>query len=269
MKRFTLLVAGALLAALLGPGLAPAGAGGTASVTIVHAATYDYPGASFTVTLCVDDTVVDESFEVGGILGPRDLPAGDHLVEITIGEDEGCASPDLAETITVAAGDDVTVAAIWTSNTEGPGLVVWPNDDSCIDPGLARVTVRHGAYTGGPVDVLGTIDGEEVPLIQDLDEGEQASVDAPAGVTVEDVRVVPAGGDTTLIPIGDVSLDEGLQYVVYAAGGADGAAGVFVDEIEEEICEEPVPTTQTTVAPTTVTTAPPAGAVVAEPRFTG
>jgi len=265
MRRITLLVASVLLAALFSPAVAHAG--GTASVTIVHAATYAYPSAPFTVTLCVDDTVVDPSFEAGDILGPLEVLSGDYLVEITIGSDQGCDDPDIVETISVEVGADVTVAAIWTSETQGPGVVVWPNDDACIDPGSARVTVRHGAYTAGAVDVLGTIDGEEVPLIEDLGEGEQISIPAPAGVLIEDVRVVPSGGDTTLISIGDLTFDEGIEYVVYAAGGADGPAGVFVDDIERELCAEPG--TTTTTAPATTTTAAPAPTTVAQPRFTG
>ena len=260
MKRITVLAAGALVAALLSPAVAEAG--GTASVTIVHAATYDYPGAPFTVTLCVDDVVVDDSLSVGDILGPLDAPAGPHVVEITLGADAGCDAPTISEELTFSAGDDVTVAAIWTSETEGAALVVWPNDTTCIEAGSARLTVRHGAWTYEPVDVVGVVDGAATTIVRDLGEGEQASVEVPGGTLAEDVEVSEGGiGGDLYFTIGDLGFDEGMEYVVYAVGGADGSAGFFMDQVERA-CSTP-----TTTAPTTTTTR--AAAAETQPRFTG
>jgi hypothetical protein len=263
------LVALAVLA--LGVALFPTGAGagtaGTGAVTIVHAATYD-AGQSLTVTLCVDDEVVDGSFETEEILGPLDLEPGTYNVEIFIGTDQPCAGePDIQADLEVAAGDDVTAAAVWTSlgpdsGHGGPSIVVWPNDSGCLDADQARVTVRHGAYTDGPVDVVATVGGTETTLVEGLDEEEQATLEVPAGTVAEDVEI--QAGIVVLASLGDLGpFEGGTQYVVYAIGGADGSIGAFVDVIDEQICG--ADTTTTTVAPTTTA----AAAATATPRFTG
>jgi hypothetical protein len=272
MKRLLVGAAVGALALGLTPALAGAGIDDTdvGFVTIVHDATYDFPDAPFVVTVCIDDEIVDNTFEVTDIIGPLPIPAGEYSAEIFGGTVEDCSGePAIGPVpLTVEAGDDFTVAAIWTSETEGPGVTIWDNDSSCADEGTARVTVRHGAYTDGPVDVVGVVGGEETALVEGLDEGAQATLDGlPGGLTVEDVQVVAAGTDTTLIVVGDVTLEAGTHYVIYAAGGADGSAGVWVDPIPLDICETPVtPTTPTTAAPTTTAAASPA---VATPRFTG
>ncbi len=146
----------------------------------------------------------------------------------------------------VEAGGDITAAAIWTS--AGPALTVWPNDSSCYEPDTSsRLTVRHGATTGGPVDVVGMVAGVETTVISGLAEGAQETVDLPGGLAVTDAAVVLAGTDTVAIALGDLTFDAGSQYVVYAGGGNDGPAGVFVDVIPMDPCEVPVePTTTTT-----------------------
>lgn len=262
MKRLALLAVAALVAVGLMP--ASAGAGGTAGtgmVTIVHDATYSAE-ESFPVTLCVDGDLVDDDFQWGDLLGPLELPAATYAVGVYIGAGQICeGEPDIAADLVVAAGDDITAAAIWTS--AGPALTVWPNDSSCVDAGEGRVTVRHGADTGGPVDVVGTVGGTETTLVSGLAEGAQASADVPAPLAATGVAVVPAGGGAPLITIGDVTFQPGVNTVVYAGGGNDGPAGVFVDVIELTTCETPVEPTTTT---TTTAAAQPA---TVTPAFTG
>lgn len=274
MKRIVPLAAAVLLAIALTPATAGAGlgGGGTGMVTIVHDATYDAE-EPFPVTLCVDGAVFaggqgQDPFEWGDILGPVELTATDYEVEIFVGAVADCTgTPAIGpETLTVTPGADVTAAAIWTS--AGPALTVWPNDSSCYEPETStRLTVRHGADTGGQaVDVVGTVDGSEITIVSGLAEGAQETVDLPGGIAATGVAVVPAGGGAPLITLGDLTLAAGTHYVVYAGGGNDGGAGVFVDEIAMEPC----PVTTTTTAPTTTTTAAVApAAVAAAPRFTG
>jgi hypothetical protein len=256
MKRIVVLMAAALGLVVL-PATPVAGQA-TGAVTIVHAATYD-AGQSLTVTLCIDGEVVDGSFETEEILGPLDLEPGTYDVEIFIGTDQPCeGEPDIQADLEVAAGDDVTAAAVWTSL--GTNIVVWPNDSDCLDADQARVTVRHGAYTDGPVDVVATVGGTETTLVEGLDEEEQATLEVPAGTVAEDAAIV---AEFATVDLGDLGpFEGGTHYVVYAIGGADGAIGIFVDVIEEEICEVPV---TTTVAPTTTA----AAAAAVPPRFTG
>ena len=269
MKRFALVAVMALVAVGLIPATAGAGTDpGTGMVTIVHDATYS-ANEPFPVTLCVNGDpfaggVGQDPFVWGDVLGPVDLPAGTYTVAIYTGAIEVCeGEPAIGpQDLDVAAGDDITAAAIWTS--AGPGLTVWPNDSSCVAPGEGRVTVRHGADTDGPVDVVGTVGGTETVLVPNLAEGGQAGLDVPAPLAVTDVKVTPAGDSgTTLIAVGDVTFEPGVNTVVYAGGGNDGPAGVFVDVIQLTTCETPVEPTTTT---TTTAAAQPA---TATPAFTG
>jgi hypothetical protein len=261
MKRLALLAVVAAVAIGLLPA-ANSGAAGTDTglVTIVHDATYD-ASAPFPVTLCIDDEVVDGNFTWGDIIGPVELPAATYAVDIYAGVDQPCSGPPaISGDLVVAAGDNITAAAIWTSQTQGPALVVWPNDSSCVAAGQGRVTVRHGADTGGPVDIVVIVDGVESTPIVGLAEGAQASVDVPAPLDATSVKVVAAGGGATLIDIGPMTFPAGVNTVVYAGGGNDGAAGVFGDTIDLTTC----------ATPTTPSIPPPAAQpATLTPAFTG
>lgn len=268
MKRVAVLAIGALVALGLMPATAGAGTTGTGQVTIVHDATINAPDSPFPVTVCVDgDPVagIDEPFVWGDILGPLTLPAATYDVAVYQGSVPECNSKtNMADELTVNDGDDITVAAIWPST--GPDLVVWPNDSSCYEPATSsRLTVRHGAATDGPVDVAGIVSGERTVIISDLPEGGQETVDVPGGLTVNDVVVASAGNpDNVIIEVGDLTLAAGNHYVVYAGGGSDGGADVFVDVIPMDPCVVPVEPTTTITKP-----APAAAAVTAAPKFTG
>ncbi len=258
MKRFALLALVGLTAVLL-PTAADAGAGDPAAVRIVHAATYS-ANEDFPVTLCVDGELVDGDFVVGDFID-TELPAADYQVDIFVGTDQECIEGEgaISDLLSVPAGADVTVAAIWPNG--GPTLAVWENDYSCTDPAVARVASRHAATTNGPVDVLATVGGEELVIVEGLAEGEQDIQDGVTGIELTDVRAVPTGGDETLIEFGDLSFDEGVVYEIYAIGGNDGPAGFFVLTVDVGVCEQP-----TTSAPTTTAAA---AAAAATPRFTG
>ena len=154
MKRIFLLGAALVLTLGLLPATAGAGTAGTGMVTIVHDATYS-ADEGFPVMLCVDGEPIagalgEEQFVWGDILGPLEPPAATYEVAVffpaeTCPEVEPVIGP---YSLTVDAGDDITVAAIWTS--DGPDFALWPNDSSCYEPDTSsRLTVRHGADTGG------------------------------------------------------------------------------------------------------------------------
>ena len=269
MKRIALIA----VAALVGLGLVPVTAGAqatTGSVTIVHDATYS-ADAAFPVTVCVDGEPFlggdgQEPFTWGDIAGPVELPFATYEVAIYTGAVAVCEGEPAIGPTNVVVGEgtsDITVAAIWTS--AGPSVVTWDNLDICTEAGQGRVTVRHGAHTGGPVDVLAIVDGVESVVVANVVEGASVSVSVPAPLAASDVVIVPAGGTTPIVDIGPVTFPEGVNTVVYAGGGADGPVGVFADSIDVGVCETPVePTT------TTTTTAPAAAAAATvAPSFTG
>jgi hypothetical protein len=264
MKRIALIA----VAALVGLGLVPVSAGAQAStgfVTIVHDATYS-ADAPFPVTLCVDGEIFAGGLTWGDVVGPVELPFGSYEVAIYTGDIDACEGEPFIGPTSVVVGEgtsNITVAAIWTS--AGPSLTSWDNVNLCTEAGQGRVTIRHGADTGGPVDVLAIVDGVESTVAAGVFEGASVYTSVPAPLEATDVVIVPAGGTTPIVDLGPFTFPEGVNTVVYAGGGNDGPVGVFVDFIDVGVCETPVePTT------TTTTTAPAAAApATLTPAFTG
>lgn len=253
MRRAIVMAAFAALVLVFTP--APASSQDTGLVTIVHAATFDAE-SNLPVTVCVDGEVLIPVFNTTDIEGPVELPAGEYDVTIFNPTQADCAGePVISGTLQVAAGSDSTAMAYW--GPEGPDLAQLTNDTTCVDPGNGRVTARHAA-AAGPVDVV--VDG--TPVLSGLAPGAQASVDVPAG-DYSGVQVVAAGTEDVVLDIGTITVTESNNLIAYVYGGADGAVGVFTDEVE--VCEEAVATTSTTS-----TTAPATAAAAAtRPTFTG
>jgi len=267
MKRVAVLAVGVLVALGLMPATAGAGAALTGQVTIVHDATFNAPGSPFPVTVCIDGEpfaggVGQEPFVWGDILGPLELPVDTYDIAVYGGAVEACeGEPAIGPLpLAVSAGDDVTLAAILTN--EGLGAALWTNDNSCVDPGVARVTVRHGADTNGPITVV-SVDGEtETVLIPSLAEGGQAVLEVPGGVEIPNIEADGPGLSEPYV-VGSATFPAGLNTVIYLGGGGDGTIGEFIQLVPIDTCSTP-----TTAAPVT-TVAPAARAAAATPRFTG
>lgn len=184
----------------------------TGTVTVLHGI------PELTVDVYVDGELLVDGFDTGDQVGPTDLPAGDHEVEILpAGADPASEEPALADTVTVPADADATLIAHLTDAGE-PTLSVFANDTSSIDAGQARVAVRHTAAFGA-VDVLA--DGE--PLIEGLANPDEQALDVPAGTY--DVAVTAAGDPDTEAVRTDLELAEGTAYLLHAIG--DPQAGTF------------------------------------------
>lgn len=269
------------LGAILALGLAlaaPAGAGlteGSGELTIVHAATFD-AGDPFPVTLCIDGDIVNDDFEVGDIIGPDTTPAGTYDVDIFTGAGKpDCTGlPQLSTTVEVQDGDDLTVMAYWdNAEFNGPALTVLDNDNDCTEPGEGRLTARHAADAPAVNVVADAQSTSPVEIFSDLENGQQATTDLAAD-TYPDVEVQQASDDSLVVDLGDVTITEAEQLVVYVIGGADGDVGFFTDTIDEDTCDQPTTTTtSTTVTPalpvTPVTPAIPATPVAVQPAYTG
>lgn len=282
MKRFAILalVAGALT---FGAGGAQAqDDGGT--VTIVHAATYDFPGDPFPVTVCLDGETVDGDFQVGEQLGPISLPAGAYEAGVIVGADADCTGEyDFggALTLTVGAGDNWLLVAAW--NTGGPGLLLFDESQTpCVAPGEALATAVHAA-TAGTVDLwAGPAGGQLAPLVPEFLEGNIAGpIRVPAGSY--DIAVYPTGsdpaGDAAAVEIDGLEVVEGTNTLFYVVGGNDGGIGAFVfvdDAVPCDVPDDTAPPTDDTVpAPGPTVPAPgpgtPAAAapIAGQPTFTG
>jgi hypothetical protein len=188
---------------------APATAGGTATVNVVHG----IPGVP--VKVCVDGSVVDAEFKYGSKIVGAELPAGNHKVKL-VGTDAGCgAAAILAARYDLKAGSNVTIVAA-LNGSGAPRLKVFSNNVKPVDPDMARLSVRHTAHAPA-VNVW----ANGAPLIDgnDFTFGKSATVTVPADDYK--VKVTLPGETAPVIGPAVLTLDEGRAYQVYAVGNAD------------------------------------------------
>ncbi|MFP3913438.1 MAG: DUF4397 domain-containing protein [Actinomycetota bacterium] len=207
---------------------APAGATEVTSslVTVVHG----IPGV--TVDVYVDGGLLLEDFEPETTAGPVVLPAGTYDIAIygADADPETDAAVIDVPGVDVPAGVDAAVVAHLDADGN-PTASVFVNDTSEVATGEARLTLRHTAQAP-EVDVFanGAVDLTPGTFVN----GTESKSDVPAG-TYEVTVTVPGDADTVLVPLGDVTLEEGANTVVYAIGtytGDDsGTFTVLVDAI--------------------------------------
>ena len=276
MRRAVALVMAAVAAAGLSV-VAPVTASTVAApaqVTVVNAYSFD-TGENLPLSVCLYGILIAQNLSTEASVGPVTLPSGDVNADVTLGSISDCNSePDFSVPVTIPAGGNVTLMVYWSLQNQS--VAVLPNDTSCLDPGTARLTLRHGAGVRTQsedenVDLWATPPGGTfTKLVSDLAPGDQATTDQPAGTYTD--GVVDQAGNTVADPVltlGNLDLVAGQELVVYLYGGVDGSVGSFTQVNQLTTCQQPT-TTSTTAAPTT-TTAPPAAAkaVTATPAFTG
>ena len=184
---------------VLTPGTA--GAAGT-NLTVVNSSTYDFGTDTNPVTACVDGTFV-ANLPVGGSAAVEITTQIGHTVGFIPGIDQDCTGgPTFSRVVDLEPDTTTTVALIRTSLTDGEQAVEWANDSRCYTPATGRITLRNGAFTTGSVYVLGTIDGVERRIFDDVGENAQATVELPAGTVVSNVLIVEQATDDLLSPPG-------------------------------------------------------------------
>jgi hypothetical protein len=188
--------------------LAPVTVGGAAeraavpgSVTVVQAV----PGQAVTVT--VDGKEVEGPSQVGELVGPLELSAGDHDLAF---DAEGL---DVTSTLSVKAGTTSDVVLHLPADVGGEPVVnSYETPTDPIGPGKARVLVAHTA-TVAPADVR--VDGTVV--FTNIANGEFATADVPAGTHVVELLPTGSASDPILGPI-DLTVRAGTVSMVYAVG---------------------------------------------------
>jgi hypothetical protein len=255
MKRVIAVLFAGALAFALAPA-SPTAAQDASQVYVVHAIDLESGVGSTPVTVCVDGAQTLTDFRTGDVAGPLELPAGTYNVQVFAGADVPCdddVAPVIDEDVDVPGGQNLSLIA--APDAEGRyGLVALPNPVECYDAPNGRVTARHMAIAP-PVNVrLG-----EVPVIENLANGEQQSLDVPAG-PYADINVVLAADGSPVIDIGTIDVVEGQALIAYVIGGGNQEISVFTQTLDLEPCEEPVEPT---------TTPAPAPAPAAAPRLTG
>ena len=270
MRRSAVLAALALLGALILPvvgSVNPASAAGTTTFDVVNAYSYA-AGHPFTYTVCLDGTVVT-TLDTTQSHGPFTHATGDAHLTVMNGSTSNCTiDPSLDTTITFPTGN-ATLMLYWPPDSE-LSAVVLPNDTSCTDAGMGRLTFRNGAgffTAGGHVDVWGkTPGGVDTKIFTDIAPGEQQSTDLAVG-TYTDTRAVVTGTTTVVFDGGDAVITEAQTTNLYLYGGNDGSVGGFANSADLSVCA--VATTTTTTEPPTTTTTVAAQPVVVQPAFTG
>ncbi|MGD9958935.1 DUF4397 domain-containing protein [Nocardioides sp.] len=204
MKSYSSVVAsGALLLAGLAFAVpAQAAAPGDGQVVVIQAV----PGSS--VDVMVDGETREESVEVGAVLGPYELSAGEH--EITF---RGSGDMDVTTSVEVKAGSSSDIVLHRPAELNGPAVVnTYATPRGPIGPDKARVLIAHTA-TVAPADVQ--VDGQTV--FTNIANGEYAEADVPSGS--HRVELLPTGqtSDPILGPL-DVELAPRTVTMVYAVG---------------------------------------------------
>ncbi len=226
MRRFTAATAAvsiAVAASLLGA--SSAAAADTAEVYVVHGV----PG--LTVDVYVDGALALDDFAAETVAGPLDLPAGSHAVAITAADAADAASPVLAASADLAAGNSYSLVAHLSADGN-PTLTPYPNNISTVPAGQARLVVRHDAAAPA-VDVRA---GGAV-VLADVTNPNQGGLTVPAGTVSADV--VLAGTSTVAIGPAEVNLAEGSATFVHAVGSADTGALTLVSFVIPDLHSAP------------------------------
>lgn len=223
MRRLlTLAVAAALAVATM---TATAGAASVSAslVSVVHG----IPNA--TVDVYVNDALFLEDFEPESVAGPVVLPAGTYDIAIYAADaDPATDAPVIdAPGVAVPAGVDAAVVAHLDASG-APTASVFVNDVSEIAAGEARLTLRHTAEAP-EVDVFANGSIELTPGA--FVNGVESVVDVAADTYAATVTA-PGDSSTVLAPLGDVTLVEGVNTIVYAIGTYPDTFTVVVDAIQ-------------------------------------
>jgi len=179
----------------------------TSQVSVVHG----IPGQAVDVYVNGDKALSD--FQPGKVAGPLKLEEGDYDIVLTKPGDPVTSPIIKVDDAAVPGGANISLVAHLSADGD-PTLTPFVNDVSKLDPGQARLIVRHTAAAPA-VDVR----AGGKPVFEDLTNPKEAKADLPAGSVEADV--VLAGTDTVAIGPANLNLGEGTATIVYAIGSAD------------------------------------------------
>jgi hypothetical protein len=200
---------------LAAPSASAAPSGGTGYVVNALA------GTSAQVVL--DGSVTRASADAGSVIGPLNLTAGQHVLELRTG-----STAVVSARFTVAAGENLDVVAHRAADVAmTPVITVFRNDLSSVGPGKSRLVVSHVAVAP-PADIR--VNGK--PYFRNVANAESLSVVVPAGSYSLDVVPTVAAGKTILAPV-RVSVATGTLTRVFAYGNPEqSTAGAIVQVLK-------------------------------------
>jgi hypothetical protein len=179
----------------------------SATVTVLHA----LPG--FTADVYVNGELTLNGFEPQTATDPLELTPGDYLIEIRDVGASADSAPSLEGTLTLKAGQNVSIIAGLTPAGE-PKLNVFANDLSPVLAGEARLVVRHVAAES---DLDAKLDGDVV--ISSIGNSAEGSTEVPEGESL--LEITAAGEEQGLLEPTDIDLGEGTETIVYVIGSGE------------------------------------------------
>lgn len=222
MRRIATLALAAMTALATMGATASAAEISSSLVSVVHG----IPGA--VVDVYVNDNLFLEDFEPEDVAGPVVLPAGTYDIAIYGADADPEADAPVIDAPGVMVPAGINAAVVAHLDADGnPTASVFVNDVSEVADGEARLTIRHTAEAP-EVDVYanGAIELTPGAFVN----GEEAVNDVPAG-TYGATVTAPGDASTVLADLGDVTLAEGVNTIVYAIGTYPDTFTVVVDAV--------------------------------------
>ena len=255
-----------------------AGAVATTQVTIVDGYRCRTRRTFIALTVCLDDTIVQDNAET--VIDPAVTSTpGAHT--LSVAQDTVASCSDDANWITAdvnlldTASQALTFGWPIYNQDQTRSLPVWlfADDLSCTPADQGHVAFRNINSADVTAD-FGQIDGAtETPLFSDIAVGAgdttlvpsstyPASGTAAGWVSSDTSPVTPS------LAVHDLVTDPGTLNVVYAYAGNDGSIGLVNQVLPASVCDTPT-TTTTLPAEEPTTVAPAAVAVTTQPTYTG
>jgi len=196
----------------------------TATVTVLHA----LPG--FTADVYVNGKLTLSGFKPQTATDPLELPAGRYRIEIRDVGADPASEPALAGTVTLKAGENLSIIAGLTVDGD-PQLNVFRNGLTRVPPGRARLIVRNVA----DVASIGVrLDGKRVFGSVPHGDQQKAQLEAAGPHQLE----ATVSGDVA-IGAEDLMLQEGTVGIVYAIGSARSGTLDFMFQTIREMQSSP------------------------------
>ncbi|MGH2650660.1 MAG: DUF4397 domain-containing protein [Actinomycetota bacterium] len=169
-------------------------------------------------------------FEPETATDPLELPAGRYRIEIRDVGADPASEPALAGTVTLKAGENLSIIAGLTVDGD-PQLNVFRNGLTRVPPGRARLIVRNVA----DVASIGVrLDGKRVFVSVPHSDQQKAQLDAGGPYQLE----ATVSGDVA-IGAEDLMLQEGTVGIVYAIGSARRETLDFMFQTIRELQSSP------------------------------
>ncbi|RMG75191.1 MAG: DUF4397 domain-containing protein [Chloroflexi bacterium] len=215
---------------LVGDILTPANANATSGfVRVGHFSTGAPP-----VDIYIDGELTDiQSLEFPNVTDYVELPVGTY--EVAIVPEDGDLEDALATTELTVGGDEyILVAAYGVLDNASFDALVIEEDNSSLAPGYFRLTVFHGQFGTGPVDVLRNDGLDPVRFLAypgtTGDNDGHVSVDMVGGNYVFTV-VSSDDNDTILAELPAIDYVPGRNYFLAIIQGANGYALSYIEEL--------------------------------------